>query len=102
MVELTERAAREIKSLLELEGDDVGLRVYPVGYGCRGVRYGLALEAAAEGDVEEVVSGVRVFIPGEIKKFLEEAEIDFVDGDEGKGFIIHTLSSSCNSCSECY
>ncbi|MBV9470248.1 MAG: iron-sulfur cluster assembly accessory protein, partial [Abitibacteriaceae bacterium] len=48
MIKLSDRAATEIKGLLEKQGkDDALLRVFVAGGGCSGFQYGMSLEDEA-------------------------------------------------------
>ena len=104
MVDITDLAAEELKNLLEQENkQDHALRISMAGMGCSGVRYGMSLDDTRnEGDVELTSNGVRILIASSIQESLDGVEIDFIDNDEGKGFIIKDLNApQCGSCCSC-
>ena len=104
MVDVTDLAAEELKNLLEQENkQDHALRISMAGMGCSGVRYGMSLDDTRnEGDVELTSNGVRILIASSIQESLDGVEIDFIDNDEGKGFIIKDLNApQCGSCCSC-
>ncbi len=100
MITLTDRAAAEIKGLLEKQGKaDAMLRVFVAGGGCSGMQYGMAFEATPRaGDtVLEPYSGVKVVIDPMSAGYLLGANIDYVDSLMGGGFRIDNPQavSSC-------
>ncbi len=99
MINLTDRAAAEIKGLLEKQGkDDALLRVFVAGGGCSGFQYGMSLEdAAMEGDNQMEINGVQVIVDPNSAMYLSGAEIDYVDTMMGGGFKIENpnAKSSC-------
>jgi iron-sulfur cluster assembly protein len=99
MVTLTDRAASQIKDLLEKQGKtDAMLRVFVSGGGCSGFQYGMSLEdAAMEGDVHSEVNGVKVIVDPRSAMYIQGAEVDFVDNMMGGGFKIDNpnAASSC-------
>lgn len=99
-ITLTDRAAQELKSLLqEQEKPNAALRVWVAGGGCSGLQYGMALDDA---DPEE---GDQVFHDQEIKLFVDQLSlrymtgsvVDYVDDQFGGGFKIENPNavSSC-------
>jgi iron-sulfur cluster assembly protein len=99
MVTLSERAASEVKGLLEQQQKpDAMLRVFVAGGGCSGFQYGMSLEEeASEGDQTFDVSGVKVIIDPRSAMYMDGAEIDYVDSMMGGGFKIDNpqAASSC-------
>ena len=99
MIEITEPARSAIKSAIDGAGQPVaGLRVMVQGGGCAGMKYGMALELAAQPDDAVVEAGeVTVLIDPESQPHLSGTTIDFVTGLEGSGFVFNnpTASSSC-------
>ncbi|MRG77105.1 MAG: iron-sulfur cluster assembly accessory protein, partial [ANME-2 cluster archaeon] len=90
MVDITELAAEELKNLLEQENkQDHALRIFVAGMGCSGVSYGMSLDdTKKEEDVELTSNGVRILIASSIQESLDAAQIDFIDNESGKGFIL--------------
>lgn len=99
MIKLSDRAATEIKGLLEKNGkNDAMLRVFVSGGGCSGFQYGMSLEdEAMEGDQKMDVNGVHVVIDPRSMMYIQGAEVDYVDSMMGGGFKIDNpnAASSC-------
>lgn len=99
MIEITEPARIAIKTAIDGAGQAVaGLRVMVQGGGCAGMKYGMALELAAQPDDAVVEAGeVVVLIDPESQPHLSGTTIDFVTGLEGSGFVFNNpnASSSC-------
>lgn len=104
MVEVTELAAGELKSLLEQKRKaDHALRIFVAGIGCSGIQYGLKLDNMKnEDDVELRSNGIKLFIDQNIQKSLDGVKIDFIDNEYGKGFIIKNPNApECRSGCSC-
>ena len=88
MIHVTDKAADQIKSIMQKEGLlDHGLRVAVMGGGCSGMSYKLAFEKEPAGEdkiYEE--KGVRIFVDGKSYLFLNGMTLDFSDGLNGTGF----------------
>ena len=99
MINISDRAAGEVKGLLERqEKPEAMLRVFVSGGGCSGFQYGMTLEEEAlDGDQQFDVNGVKVIIDPRSALYLSGAEIDFVDNLMGGGFKIDNpnAASSC-------
>ena len=55
-----------------------------------------------EEDIELTINGVRILITSSIQESLDGAQIDFIDNEEGKGFIIRDPNApQCGSCCFC-
>lgn len=98
-VVITERAAQEIKNVIEDQGEpNAMLRIYVAGGGCSGLQYGMALETEPmEGDRVFEQSGVKVVIDQQSFPYLAGANVDYVEGLMGAGFKIDNpnAASSC-------
>jgi iron-sulfur cluster assembly accessory protein len=92
MIHVTEAAAGKITELLTDENRlGAGLRVFVQGGGCSGFQYGLMIdegEADASSDQVFEVNGVRLFVDPISLRYLNGAEVDFVDNNMGGGFTI--------------
>lgn len=99
LVSMTDAAVRKVVELRAREGkEDAGLRLFVKSGGCSGFSYGLAFDnQLGEGDRVEDHSGVRVFIDALSQKYVDGAEIDYVDSLMGSGFAINNPNavSSC-------
>jgi iron-sulfur cluster assembly protein len=100
-IELTETAAREIKTIIqqqELDGGKVRLRVGVKGGGCSGFSYILDLtEQAKETDESFEKHGVKIVCDPKSYLYLNGVTIDFKDEVMGRGFVFNNpnATSSC-------
>ena len=105
MIEITDKAASELKILIAEEDKDrpgVFLRIFIAGIACSGIQYGLALDESTEKDDVTVESnGIKVIMTKDIAKSFEAGSIDLIEDENGKGFMIRgsTVSGGCGSCS---
>ena len=91
-INVTPAAASKIQALLlEEKKDQAGLRVFVQGGGCSGFQYGLMIEDG-EGDADSdrvfESNGVKLFVDPISVRYLNGAEVDFVDNLTGGGFTI--------------
>lgn len=97
-VELSERAAKRIVSILASEAPGSVLRVGVDGGGCSGFQYSYAVEPAPK-DEDLVIErdGAKVVVDPASLGYLTGARIDFVDDLIGQSFRIENpnASSSC-------
>ena len=89
VVRLTERAAGEVKSLMEKpENAGKNLRVYVEQGGCSGMQYGMVFdEKRAEDSITEI-HGVSVLVDAFSAGHLQGSVLDFNDSLSGGGFKI--------------
>jgi iron-sulfur cluster assembly accessory protein len=98
VVTLSAKAAEMVRDILaKEESDSLALRVYVAGGGCSGLQYGMALDDPSDDDVTINYEGIRVVIDNESLRFIEGAEIDYVDSLMGAGFTVNNPNavSSC-------
>jgi iron-sulfur cluster assembly accessory protein len=101
-VTVSERAARRIGEILTSEAPGTMLRVSVEGGGCSGFQYRFDMEKTREPD-DFVISrnGATVLIDPVSLRYLEGAEIDFVDDLIGASFKIAnpnaTASCGCGT-----
>ena len=92
LISVTEAAASKIGTLLvDEKKDEAGLRVFVQGGGCSGFQYGLMLEdGAGDAEVDRVFqsNGVTLFVDPISIRYLNGAQVDFVDNLMGGGFTI--------------
>ena len=90
MINVTSTAASKITELLaEEQKDGSGLRVFVQGGGCSGFQYGLMIdEGNTGGDQIFECNGVRLYVDPISVRYLQGAEVDFVDTVTGGGFTI--------------
>lgn len=92
MVTLTDKAAAEIKAIMDQNGGQYhGLRVFVAGGGCSGLQYGMQIEDQAATVEDQVFesSGVKVIVDGGSYEYLKGSIIDFEDALQGGGFKIN-------------
>ena len=101
-VSVSERAARRIGEILTAEAPGTMLRVSVEGGGCSGFQYRFDMEKTREPD-DFVISrnGATVLVDPVSLRYLEGAEIDFVDDLIGASFKIAnpnaTASCGCGT-----
>jgi iron-sulfur cluster assembly protein len=90
MINVTDNAVRQLKTLLEQNGEKPGkgLRVQIAKGGCSGLQYEMALDEEHDGDEILEREGVRFLVDRESAAYLEGATLDFRDGLTGVGFQI--------------
>jgi len=92
MIHVTETAASKINALLAEESKPgAGLRVFVQGGGCSGFQYGLMIdEGEGDASADQVfdINGVRLLVDPISARYLQGAEVDFVDNVSGGGFTI--------------
>lgn len=103
-IALTDRAAQEVKDILEQQGnpEDVALRIYVAGGGCSGLQYGMALdENVEEGDQFFSDKDVKIVIDPMSLKYIAGSMVDYVETAMGGGFKVEnpnaTKSCGCGS-----
>ena len=90
LVNLTESAASQVKSMLSTQPENAGktLRVYVESGGCSGMQYGMVFDEKRDGDVADEFHGVGVLIDAISADLLRGCVIDFKDELTGGGFKI--------------
>jgi iron-sulfur cluster assembly protein len=95
MINVTENAVRQLRSLLEGQPKaGKGLRVQIVKGGCSGLHYEMALDEKNAADAVVQCNGVEFFIDNESAQYLRDATLDFRDGLTGVGFHIVNPNAS--------
>ncbi len=88
MIVLTDKAAEKVKEIAEAEGlAGQGLRLQVKGGGCSGFQYDLYFDEKPT-DMDQVVEshGIQLFVDPLSVQYLEDTEIDYVEGLHGAGF----------------
>lgn len=101
MLTITDIAATTALEVLEEEGKTGwGLRIFTgAESGCCGPSFEMEIvEKPEDGDVTVEKNGLRVFIENNTVKSLEGMFIDFIEDDEGGGFIIRGADDAHSSC----
>src|SRR5438093_3045560 len=90
VVNITEGAALQIKSLLTNDSENAGkaLRVFVEAGGCSGMQYGMVFDEKRDADLASELQGVPVVVDPFSANYLRGSVIDFVDSLTGGGFKI--------------
>ncbi len=90
MINVSQAAASKITELLAEENkQSSGLRIFVQGGGCSGFQYGLMIEdSPAVADQTFESNGVKLYVDPISIRYLNGAEVDFVDNFAGGGFTI--------------
>ncbi len=99
-ITLSERAAAELKSLLEQSGaKDAGLRVWVAGGGCSGLQYQMAIDDAEPEPTDAVFEshGIRIYVDELSLRYMDGSSIDYVEDMFGGGFKIDN-PNAINTC----
>jgi len=88
MITITDKAAEKVKEIATAENlEGQGLRLRVVGGGCAGFSYDLYFEEAVTEDDEQYESqGIKLYVDPASHMYLEDTEIDYVEGAHGAGF----------------
>ena len=99
MITMTDRAAEKVREIAESEDlQSQGLRLRVVGGGCAGFTYDLYFEDQTTDLDEEFESkGVKLYVDPLSFQYLEDTEIDYVEGVHGAGFKFNNpnVTGSC-------
>jgi len=87
-VQLTERAAKQVRLIMEKENLDEGLflRMAVEGGGCSGLSYKLGLDFKTEEDNIFESQGIQIVVEEKHLMYLDGIEIDYPDGLDARGF----------------
>ena len=97
-VTLTEKAANEVKKIIEKmveeqgvpEGGELVLRVGVQGGGCSGFSYSLGFDTTTSERARVTnVHGVRLAVDKKFDPYLDGTEVDYYDGLEKRGFVFN-------------
>jgi iron-sulfur cluster assembly protein len=96
MINVTDNAVRQLRSLLAAQAQDSrrGLRVRIAKGGCSGLQYEMALDEKKDGDAVVERDGMQFLIDGESIDYLRGATLDFHDGLTGVGFHVVNPNAS--------
>ena len=97
-LQLTERAAQEVKTILDQQGlsaDTTYLRLGVRGGGCSGFSYSLDLtESKSDQDEEFVEHGVKMVCDSKSFLYLDGVTLDFKDEVMGRGFVFNNPNAT--------
>lgn len=89
-MQLTETAARKVKSLITEEGNpNLKLRVFVTGGGCSGFQYGFSFDETINDDDTVVANdGAKLLVDPLSIQYLMGARVDYVEGLQGSRFVV--------------
>lgn len=100
-IELTERAAKEVVTIIKdqkLDPEKTFLRLGVKGGGCSGFSYTLDLtENRQESDESWDIHGVKVICDPKSQIYLDGTSVDFKDEVMGRGFVFNNPNAT-NTC----
>ena len=93
---LTERAARQVKKIVEQEGleSELYLRVAVEGGGCSGLSYKLGLDHRTDEDRLYASFNVEIIVKEEHLIYLDGISIDYPDGLDARGFVFNNPNAT--------
>jgi len=97
MVTLSNKAAAEIKQIMQQQGGTFqGIRVFVAGGGCSGLSYGMQIadEPATADDLVFEAEGVKVIVDMGSHQYLDGASIDFDETLQSGGFKINNPNAA--------
>jgi len=104
-ISLTPVAIGHLREIIANQDEkDLALRVYIAAGGCSGFQYGMALDSSTQdGDTSFEQDGLRLVVDEYSLKYLQGAQIDYVDGLMGAGFTVYNPNAiaSC-SCGQSF
>mgnify|MGYP000280008544 FL=1 len=102
-VTITDKANKQVKSLLSELPNDIGLRLAVKGGGCSGLSYDLEFDSGADNDTVIEKDSYKVYIDTKSMIYLKGMSLDFEDGLQGKGFqFINPNATGTCGCGESF
>ncbi|HPW56566.1 MAG: iron-sulfur cluster assembly accessory protein [Thermoanaerobaculaceae bacterium] len=100
MLTITDRAAQAVRDYAATMPEVAGkqLRIFVEHGGCSGVRYGFAFDDRHEGDTVLDAGGLQVLLDASSAQVLDGAEVDFVDDERGRGFVVDNPALAAGGC----
>ena len=99
LVEVTERAQREIREIFRRENpaSGTGLRLGVMGGGCSGLSYEMEFDQKRPHDNVLEFEGFRVLLDPKSSIYMKGVTLDYQDGLKGKGFVFQNPNAT-NTC----
>lgn len=86
---LTKKAEEKVKEILSEQSEAyAGLRIQVVGGGCSGFQYRIGFDKSYSDQADAIFEfdGLKVFVDRTSLMYMEDAEVDYVEGLHGAGF----------------
>lgn len=98
-INLSDRAAAKVRSLIDAEGDDsLHLRVFISGGGCNGFSYGFTFDDEVADDDALIQKGdVAMVVDAMSYPYLEGSDVDYVEDLSGSQFVV-TNPNAASTC----
>lgn len=95
-VELTERAAEQVRKIRNNESldEDLHLRVAVEGGGCSGLSYKLGFDHKSDEDEVLVSQGIEIIVDPKHMMYLKGISVDYPDGLDARGFTFDNPNAS--------
>lgn len=94
-VQLTDSAVEKVTEIMVQEKQEgKALRIYVEGGGCSGFQYGFSFDDPRDTDEVIEYKGFRLLIDPFSMNYLDNAQVDYVDGLYGAGFRISNPNAS--------
>lgn len=98
MLQITDKAYNQIRSVMVEENTTVALRVFVQGGGCSGFSYGFTFdEKQADDDFVLEKDGIKVLVDAMSMSYLDGAEIDYKKDLTAAQFVIKNPNAT-NTC----
>jgi iron-sulfur cluster assembly protein len=99
LVEVTERAQREIREIFEREhpGPGTALRLGVMGGGCSGLSYQMEFDRQQPHDNVVEFDGFLLLLDPKSSIYMKGVTLDYQDGLKGKGFVFQNPNAT-NTC----
>ena len=101
MLQITDKAYKQIQSVMIEENTKDALRVFVQGGGCSGFNYGFTFDEQHDDDYVMEKDGVKVLVDALSMTYLEGAEIDYKKDITSSQFVIKnpnaTTTCGCGS-----
>jgi iron-sulfur cluster assembly protein len=103
LITITQDAQDEVKRLLQVENDDIGLRLGIKGGGCSGLSYILDFTQEEEEDTVINFDGFNVFLDRKSTIYLSGIRLDHQSGLSGRGFVFENpMAGNTCGCGESF
>jgi iron-sulfur cluster assembly protein/iron-sulfur cluster insertion protein len=88
MIQLTPRAANQVRTMRADAAPAARLRLFIEDGGCSGLQYGMSFDEPKANDASFESEGVEIVVDPKSLDHLDGTTVDFDDGLHGKGFEI--------------
>jgi iron-sulfur cluster assembly protein len=97
VLQLTDEAKNHLKSLIEQNQENKGVRIAVIGGGCSGLSYKVEFGEKKEKDYVLSFEGGELLIDPKSAIYIKDTVLDYEGGLEGKGFVFKNPNAK-NTC----